>query len=131
MVKVTATGNESTSVSYDWLTDPPQDTSKNAMIQADVNISSADADDNESIIKIQNEELPKQSVKIIKVDDDRQKRNPLANANFVLKDKEGKVLKTVITGVDGQADFGKLPAGTYRIEEEKAPRNHNQMFILK
>lgn len=129
LVKVTATGNKSTSVSYDWLTDPPQDTSKNAMIQADVNISSADADDNESIIKIQNEELPKQSVKIIKVDDDRQKRNPLANANFVLKDKEGKVLKTVITGVDGQADFGKLPAGTYRIEEEKAPRNHNESDV--
>lgn len=123
LVKVTANGSNSSVVSYDWLTDPDKDTSANAKIQKTIGLSSVETKDEVAVI-IKNDELPKQPVKITKVNNDRVQKTPLANATFVLKNSNNEVLQTIVTGNNGEADFGNLSPGEYIIEEQKAPENY-------
>ena len=132
LVKVTAKGSTESQVSYDWLTDPQEATKDNAKIQKSVSLSkiSQNPASTDTIVNVRNEAFPKQPVKITKVDDDRQKKNPLANATFILMDNNGKTLQTVVTKEDGVADFGNLSPGNYVIEEQKAPQNYKASDVV-
>ena len=132
LVKVTANGSTASQVSYDWLTDPEEATRDNAKIQKSVSLSKASQspESTDTIVNVRNEAFPKQPVKITKVDDDRQKKNPLANATFILMDNNGKTLQTIITKEDGVADFGNLSPGNYVIEEQKAPQNYKASDVV-
>ena len=132
LVKVTAKGSTASQVSYDWLTDPEEATGDNAKIQKSVSLSkvSQNPTSTDTIVNVRNEAFPKQPVKITKVDDDRQNKNPLANATFILMDNNGKTLQTIITKEDGVADFGNLSPGNYVIEEQKAPQNYKPSDVV-
>ena len=132
LVKVTANGSTASQVSYDWLTDPEEATRDNAKIQKSVSLSKASQSPEftDTIVNVRNEAFPKQPVKITKVDDNRQKKNPLANATFILMDNNGKTLQTIITKEDGVADFGNLSPGNYVIEEQKAPQNYKASDVV-
>ena len=132
LVKVTAKGSTESQVSYDWLTDPQEATKDNAKIQKSVSLSkiSQNPASTDTIVNVRNEAFPKQPVKITKVDGDRQKKNPLANATFILMDNNGKTLQTVVTKEDGVADFGNLSPGNYVIEEQKAPQNYKASDVV-
>ena len=132
LVKVTAKGSSASQVSYDWLTDPEETTRDNAKIQKSVSLSKASQNpaSTDTIVNVRNEAFPKQPVKITKVDNDRQKKNPLANATFILMDNNGKTLQTVVTKENGVADFGNLSPGNYVIEEQKAPQNYKASDIV-
>ncbi|MGR5590275.1 SpaA isopeptide-forming pilin-related protein [Peptoniphilus grossensis] len=135
LVKVTAEGSDSSTFSYDWLTDPETDTENNAKIQKTIGLSNAGSQDGSATAKditinVKNEEFPKQPVKIVKVDNDRVNRNPLANATFILNDNNGKTLQTITTGGDGVVDFGNLSPGKYVIEEKEAPQNYKASDVV-
>ena len=132
LVKVTANGSTASQVSYDWLTDPEEVTGDNAKIQKSVSLSkvSKNPTSTDTIVNVRNEAFPKQPVKITKVDNDRQNKNPLANATFILMDNNGKTLQTIITKEDGVADFGNLSPGNYVIEEQKAPQNYKASDVV-
>ena len=132
LVKVTAKGSTASQVSYDWLTDPEEVTKDNAKIQKSVSLSKASQNpaSTDTIVNVRNEAFPKQPVKITKVDNDRQKKNPLANATFILMDNNGKTLQTVVTKENGVADFGNLSPGNYVIEEQKAPQNYKASDVV-
>ena len=132
LVKVTAKGSSASQVSYDWLTDPEEITRDNAKIQKSVSLSkiSQNPASTDTIVNVRNEAFPKQPVKITKVDNDRQKKNPLANATFILMDNNEKTLQTVVTKENGVADFGNLSPGKYVIEEQKAPQNYKASDVV-
>lgn len=122
LVKVTANvGVDEASVplNYDWLTNT--DTANQTRLQELVTINSESDGDNTPTLTISNEEFTKQPVSVTKVDKDK---NILQGATFVLKDKNGRPIDDVPTDENGVADFGKLPAGKYIIEEIKAPTGY-------
>lgn len=57
------------------------------------------------------------SIYILKTDEDG---NPLAGAEFTLY-ADGKIVKSVVSGSDGRAEFTSIPSGSYTISETKAP----------
>ena len=135
LVKVTAEGSDSSTFSYDWLTDPETETENNAKIQKTIGLSNVGSQDGSATAKditinVKNEEFSKQPVKIVKVDNDRVNRNPLANATFILNDNNGKTLQTITTGADGVVDFGNLSPGKYVIEEKEAPQNYKASDVV-
>ena len=122
LVKVTATvdaNKTSVPLYYDWLTN--EDTDNQTKLQQLVTVNSENNGDNTPTVTITNEEFKKQSVSITKVDKDK---NTLTGATFVLKDKNNRPINDVDTNANGVADFGKLPAGKYTIEEIKAPNEY-------
>lgn len=122
LVKVTATvdaNKTSVPLYYDWLTD--KDTDNQTKLQQLVTVNSENNGDNTPTVTITNKEFKKQSVSITKVDKDK---NTLTGATFVLKDKNNRPINDVDTNAKGVADFGKLPAGKYIIEEIKAPNEY-------
>ncbi|WP_144019949.1 SpaA isopeptide-forming pilin-related protein [Aedoeadaptatus urinae] len=122
LVKVTATvdaNKTSVPLYYDWLTN--EDTDNQTKLQQLVTVNSENNGDNTPTVTITNEEFKKQSVSVTKVDKDK---NTLTGATFVLKDKNNRPINDVDTDANGVADFGKLPAGKYIIEEIKAPNEY-------
>lgn len=122
LVKVTANvGVDETTVplNYDWLTNT--DTANQTRLQELVTINSESDGDNIPTLTITNEKFTKQPVSVTKVDKDK---NILQDATFVLKDKNGRPIDDVPTDENGVADFGKLSAGKYIIEEIKAPNGY-------
>ena len=117
LVKVTAKGSKTSSVSFDWLTDNNR-TSQEAKLQENITLATKDQAHDDILLTVTNEEFPKKPVEITKINSDKK---TLSNTNFVIKDENDHVISTKITGVDGKADFGNLPAGKYTIEEDKAP----------
>lgn len=122
LVKVTAdvaADKASVPLYYDWLTN--EDTDNQTKLQQLVTVNSENNGDNTPTVTITNEEFKKQSVSITKVDKDKK---TLTGATFVLKDKNNRPINDVDTDEYGVADFGKLPAGKYTIEEIKAPNEY-------
>ena len=117
LVKVKAKGSKTSSVSFDWLTDNNR-TSQEAKLQENITLATKDQAHDDILLTVTNEEFPKKPVGITKINSNKK---TLSNTNFVLKDENDHVISTKITGVDGKADFGNLPAGKYTIEEDKAP----------
>ncbi len=126
LVKVTANvGVNKTTVplNYDWLT--KDDTANQTRLQELVTINSESDGDNTPTLTISNEEFTRQPVSITKVDEGKgDKQRVLPGATFVLKDKNNRPIDDVPTNKDGVADFGKLSAGKYIIEEIKAPNGY-------
>lgn len=120
LVKVTVNVNkDKTSVPlyYDWLTNN-KDTATETKLQQLVTVNAQNDGDTTPTVTIANEAFEKQSVSVTKVDKDKK---GLPGATFVLKDKNGKPISDVDTDENGTANFDKLSAGKYIIEETKAP----------
>ena len=124
LIKVKATGSESTAVSYDWLTDNDR-VKDEARIQESIGLStSAESGVN---LNIGNDPFPKLPVEVTKIKPDK---TPLANATFRLKDSEGNTISDEISGEDGKASFGKLSPGEYIIEEISAPSGYQKSQVI-
>ena len=126
-VKANIGNNNSTNLYYDWLTD--KDTANQTNLQKVVNLSKNAGDI--ATLTIKNEPLGKKTIEIVKFADTftNGKRDRLNGAEFVLKDSEGNVIATKITGEDGiagKASFEDFPEGTYILEEAKAPDGYEK-----
>ena len=124
LVKVTATGSESTAVSYDWLTDNDR-VKDESRIQESIGLSTSS--ESGVNLNIGNEPFPKLPVEVTKIKEDR---TPLANATFRLKDAEGNTMSDVKSGTDGKASFGELSPGEYIIEEISAPSGYQKSQVI-
>ncbi|MFZ7805726.1 SpaA isopeptide-forming pilin-related protein [Bacillus thuringiensis] len=66
-------------------------------------------------LKVENEQLDKGSVEIIKVDKDSQKA--LEGVTFEVQDEKGKVVTKVTTDKEGKATISDLSVGSYKLVE--------------
>lgn len=124
LVKVKATGSESTAVSYDWLTDNDK-VKDEARIQESIGLSTSS--ESGVNLNIGNEPFPKLPVEVTKI---KENKTPLANATFRLKDAKGNTISDVKSGADGKASFGELSPGDYTIEEINAPSGYQKSQVI-
>ncbi|MFN2103126.1 SpaA isopeptide-forming pilin-related protein [Finegoldia dalianensis] len=124
LVKVKATGSESTAVSYDWLTDNNK-VKDEARIQKSIGLSTSA--ESGVMLNIANEPFPKLPVEVTKIGPDK---SPLANATFRLKDSKGNIISDAKSGTDGKASFGELSPGDYIIEEISAPSGYQKSQVI-
>ena len=124
LVKVKATGSESTAVSYDWLTDNDR-VKDEARIQKSIGLSTSS--ERGVMLNIANEPFPKLPVEVTKIGPDK---SPLANATFRLKDSKGNIISDAKSGTDGKASFGELSPGDYIIEEISAPSGYQKSQVI-
>ena len=124
LVKVKATGSESTAVSYDWLTDTDR-VKDESRIQESIGLSTSS--ESGVNLNIGNEPFPKLPVEVTKIEENK---TPLANATFRLKDSKGNTISDVKSGTDGKASFGELSPGNYTIEEISAPSGYQKSQVI-
>lgn len=62
---------------------------------------------------------------VFKYDGTTTDKKGLGNATFELKTKEGTLIDTKTTDSSGNVTFAKLAAGTYTVQETKAPSGYN------
>lgn len=124
LVKVKATGSESTAVSYDWLTDNNR-VKDEARIQKSIGLSTSG--ESGVNLNIGNDPFPKLPVEVTKI---KQDKSPLANATFRLKDSKGNIISDAKSGTDGKASFGELSPGDYIIEEISAPSGYQKSQVI-
>lgn len=124
LVKVKATGSDSTAVSYDWLTDNDR-VKDEARIQKSIGLSTST--ESGVMLNIANDPFPKLPVEVTKINLDK---SPLANATFRLKDAKGNTISDVKSGTDGKASFGELSPGDYIIEEISAPSGYQKSQVI-
>ena len=121
-VKANIGDKQSVSLDYDWLTN--DNTANQTKLTQNVIINKSSGETGENQIIVTNEEFTKSPITITKFGDTFKEdgtRNRLQGAEFVLKDSSGRTLANKFTDGNGEADFGKYPPGTYRLEEAKAP----------
>ncbi|MDU5559890.1 SpaA isopeptide-forming pilin-related protein [Anaerococcus vaginalis] len=126
-VKANIGAKQSVSLDYDWLTD--EDTANQTNLTQKVALSKNTGADEPNQLIVTNEEFTKSPITITKFGDTfdgNGNRNRLQGAEFVLKDSTGRTLANKFTNEKGEADFGKYPPGTYRLEEAKAPDGHQK-----
>lgn len=124
LVKVKATGSESTAVSYDWLTDNNK-VKDEAKIQESIGLSTSS--ESGVNLNIGNEPFPKLPVEVTKIKPDK---SPLENATFRLRDSKNKIIADAKSGTDGKASFGELSPGNYTIEEISAPSEYQKSQVI-
>ena len=124
LVKVKATGSESTAVSYDWLTDNNK-VKDEARIQKSIGLSTSA--ESGVMLNIANEPFPKLPVEVTKIKEDK---TPLPNATFRLKDSKDNIISDAKSGTDGKASFGELSPGDYIIEEISAPSGYQKSQVI-
>ena len=124
LVKVKATGSDSTAVSYDWLTDTDR-VKDEARIQKSIGLSTSA--ESGVMLNIANDPFPRLPVEVTKIKPDK---TPLANATFRLKDAKGNTISDVKSGADGKASFGELSPGDYIIEEISAPSGYQKSQVI-
>lgn len=124
LVKVKATGSDSTAVSYDWLTDNDR-VKDEARIQKSIGLSTSA--ESGVMLNIANDPFPRLPVEVTKIKADK---TPLANATFRLKDAKGNTISDVKSGADGKASFGELSPGDYTIEEISAPSGYQKSQVI-
>ena len=131
LVKVTANiGNkDSAKISYDWLVDKnPGDSN----IRQIVNLNKNPDTNANPTVTIANEEFVKSEIELTKFANsfkDNDKRERLANAEFVLKDSDGNPIANKLTDKDGKVSFGKHTPGVYRLEEVNAPDGYQKSNV--
>ena len=124
LVKVKATGSDSTAVSYDWLTDTDR-VKDESRIQKSIGLSTSS--ESGVMLNIANDPFPRLPVEVTKIKPDK---SPLANATFRLKDAKGNTISDVKSGADGKASFGELSPGDYTIEEISAPSGYQKSQVI-
>lgn len=124
LVKVKATGSESTAVSYDWLTDTDR-VKDESRIQESIGLSTSS--ESGVNLNIGNEPFQKLPVEVTKITPDK---SPLANATFRLKDSKGDTISDIKSGTDGKASFGELSPGNYTMEEISAPSGYQKSQVI-
>ena len=124
LVKVKATGSESTAVSYDWLTDTDR-VKDESRIQESIGLSTSS--ESGVNLNIGNEPFQKLPVEVTKITPDK---SPLANATFRLRDSKNKIIADAKSGADGKASFGELSPGNYTIEEISAPSGYQKSQVI-
>lgn len=125
LVKVKATGSDSTAVSYDWLTDTDR-VKDESRIQKSIGLSTSS--ESGVNLNIGNEPFPRLPVEVTKIK--KEDKTPLANATFRLKDSKGNTISDVKSGTDGKASFGELSPGNYTIEEISAPSGYQKSQVI-
>ena len=126
-VKANIGDKKSVSLDYDWLTN--DDTANQTNLTQKVALSKSNGADEPNQLIVTNEEFTKSPITITKFGDsfdENGNRNKLQGAEFVLKDSTGRTLANKFTDGNGEANFGKYPPGTYRLEEAKAPDGHQK-----
>ncbi|MDU7431957.1 MAG: SpaA isopeptide-forming pilin-related protein [Anaerococcus vaginalis] len=126
-VKANIGAKQSVSLDYDWLTD--EDTANQTNLTQKVALSKNTGSDEPNQLIVTNEEFTKSPITITKFGDtfdENGNRNKLQGAEFVLKDSTGRTLANKFTNEKGEADFGKYPPGTYRLEEAQAPDGYQK-----
>ena len=126
-VKANIGDKQSVSLDYDWLTD--EDTANQTNLTQKVALSKNTGADEPNQLIVTNEEFTKSPITITKFGDtfdENGNRNKLQGAEFVLKDSTGRTLANKFTNEKGEADFGKYPPGTYRLEEAQAPDGYQK-----
>lgn len=126
-VKANIGDKQSVSLDYDWLTD--EDTANQTNLTQKVALSKNSGADEPNQLIVTNEEFTKSPITITKFGDtfdENGNRNKLQGAEFVLKDSTGRTLANKFTNEKGEADFGKYPPGTYRLEEAQAPDGYQK-----
>lgn len=126
-VKANIGDKQSVSLDYDWLTD--EDTANQTNLTQKVALSKNTGSDEPNQLIVTNEEFTKSPITITKFGDtfdENGNRNKLQGAEFVLKDSTGRTLANKFTNEKGEADFGKYPPGTYRLEEAQAPDGYQK-----
>ena len=124
LVKVKATGSDSTAVSYDWLTDNDR-VKDEARIQKSIGLSTSA--ESGVMLNIANDPFPKLPVEVTKI---KQDKSPLANATFRLRDANNQIISDAKSGKDGKANFGELSPGNYTIEEISAPSGYQKSQVI-
>ncbi|MDU5223201.1 MAG: SpaA isopeptide-forming pilin-related protein [Finegoldia magna] len=124
LVKVKATGSESTAVSYDWLTDNDR-VKDEAKIQESIGLSTSS--ESGVNLNIGNEPFQKLPVEITKI---KQDKSILPNATFRLRDANNQIIADAKSGADGKASFGELSPGNYTIEEISAPSGYQKSQVI-
>ncbi|MSA97975.1 hypothetical protein GKF99_05465 [Finegoldia sp. BIOML-A2] len=124
LVKVKATGSDSTAVSYDWLTDTDR-VKDEARIQESIGLSTSA--ESGVMLNIANDPFPRLPVEVTKIKEDK---SPLANATFRLRDANNQIISDVKSGADGKASFGELSPGNYTIEEISAPSGYQKSQVI-
>ncbi|MFV1453980.1 SpaA isopeptide-forming pilin-related protein [Bacillus mycoides] len=76
-------------------------------------------------LKVENEQLDKGSVEIIKVDKDSQKA--LEGVVFEVQDEAGKVIKKVTTDKNGKAKIADLSVGKYKLVEVESLPDYKKL----
>lgn len=129
-VKVNIGDKKSVSLDYDWLTN--EDTANQTNLTQKVALSKSNGADEPNQLIVTNEEFTKSPITITKFGDsfdENGNRNRLQGAEFVLKDSTGRTLANKFTDGNGEADFGKYPPGTYRLEEAQAPDGYQKSDV--
>ena len=124
LVKVKATGSESTAVSYDWLTDNDR-VKEEAKIQKAIGLSTSS--ESGVTLNIGNEPFPKIPVEVTKV---KANKENLSDATFRIRDSKNKIIGDAKSGEDGKASFGELSPGKYTIEEIHAPSGYQKSNVI-
>ena len=107
---------EMVNLSYDWLTD--QDTAQQTNLRKELVFTKQAQGESEAVLTFTNESLVREDVAVTKINKDKE---PLSGATFIIKDEDDNTIATKQSDINGEANFGKLPAGKYTIEETKAP----------
>ncbi|KPU50918.1 SpaA isopeptide-forming pilin-related protein [Bacillus wiedmannii] len=76
-------------------------------------------------LKVENEQLDKGSLEIIKVDKDSQKA--LKGVVFEVQDEAGTVVKELTTDKNGKAKVSDLPVGKYKLVEKESLPGYKQL----
>lgn len=129
-VKANVGAKQSVSLDYDWLTD--EDTANQTNLTQKVALSKNTGADEPNQLIVTNEEFTKSPITITKFGDtfdENGNRNRLQGAEFVLKDSTGRTLANKFTDGNGEANFGKYPPGTYRLEEAQAPDGYQKSDV--
>lgn len=129
-VKANIGAKQSVSLDYDWLTD--EDTANQTNLTQKVALSKNTGADEPNQLIVTNEEFTKSPITITKFGDtfdENGNRNRLQGAEFVLKDSTGRTLANKFTDGNGEANFGKYPPGTYRLEEAQAPDGYQKSDV--
>ena len=132
LVKVRADiGNkDAATLSYDWLT--AIDTANQTNLTKTVNLIKRDETNKIPQIIVPNEAFEKSSIEVTKFADQFDtdgNRIKLEDAEFTLKDSEGKLISNKFADKDGKVNFGKFPPGKYILEEEKAPDGYQKSDV--
>ena len=129
-VKADIGTKDAASLSYDWLT--AVNTAKETNLSKTVSLIKTSEDNKIPKLIVSNVAFDKSPIEVTKFADQFDtdgNRIKLEDAEFTLKDSEGKLISNKFADKDGKVDFGKFPPGTYILEEAKAPDGYQKSDV--
>lgn len=106
---------------YDWITDDAN-FNRFSKLQAKSKVpESSDKNSKEIVLSFANKKLETHDIEVTKINKDK---NPIQGAEFELSTSDGRLISKQKTDVKGKINFGKLPQGTYKLQEISAPEGY-------